>query len=222
MDSSAAKKYLTNTTTKGKPSLAGEAVDVLYDQYGSYQAVAKEVSVSANALRKRHRIFLLPHGIRWKVDEGQISLDQGYQISRLESEDDQWLLAFTITEETLSAKECEDVVRGMGEQNRPVRDVLYTLLGVRFDRVVPLLLPLPFDLRFAMSRVAWHKRQQWQDLSFDLIRQGLAVDLHQIAGQLRALATQLEKAGSPQPTGDEGEQGEAGPGEESCDDKRHL
>lgn len=195
MDSSAAKKYLTNTTSKGKPSLAGEAVDVLYNEYGSYKAVAKEVSVSPKALRKRHRIFLLPQGIGWKVDKGEISLGQGYQISRLESEDDQWLLAFTITEETLSAKECEEVVKAMREQGRSVRDVLSSLLGVRFDRVEPLLLPLPFEVRFAMSRAAWNKRQEWHDFCFELIRQGLGVDLQQVASQLRTLAADLESAG---------------------------
>lgn len=186
-----AKKSLRNIAKK-RPSVVGKAIDVLYQEYGSYVTIAQQTLISRRVLSKRHRIFHLPKGIQWKVDEGRIKVEQAYYISRLKDENDQWLLAFVIVEEKLSAKECEDVVNVTLKQNRPLKEVLSTLTGVRFDKTYPLLLPIGFDLRFAISRTAWYKKQNWGDLCYRFIRQGLK-------RHSRSSTRDRNRAGSSQP-----------------------
>ena len=99
MEEKIAREYLTAPEGK-KLSEVGEAVDILYQKYHSYKAIAQQVgNVSDDFLRSRHRIFQLPTGIQWKVDKGEIGVTHGYEISRLENEDDQWLLALAISEQ---------------------------------------------------------------------------------------------------------------------------
>ena len=187
--------YLTNTK-KRKVSEIGKAIDVLYQEYHSYENISKKLGKSSKFLSKIHHIFKLPEGVKWKVDEGHIGTEQGYQISRLAKKDDQWLLAFTIIEEKLRTKECEDVVNIVIKQNRPLKYVLSESIGVRFDKIKPLLLPIGFDIQFAISRASWEKRENWKDLCYRLIRQGLDVNIQEFANQLKELAADLEKAGS--------------------------
>lgn len=172
MNIDTAKKSLRNIAKK-RPSVIGKAIDVLYQEYGSYNTIAQQTLVSRKVLSKRHRIFHLPKGIQWKVDEGHIKVGQACYISRLKDENDQRLLAFVIVEEKLSAKECEDVVSATLKQNRSLKEVLSTLTGVRFDKTYPLLLPIGFDLHLAISQNAWDKKQNWGDLCYRFIRQGL-------------------------------------------------
>ncbi len=195
MDVKTATEYLADPT-KRKASEIGKAVDTLYQEHHSYKAISQELGISPKFLSKRHRIFQLPEGIQWKIDEGYIGIDRGYQIYRLKKEDDQWLLAFTIVEEKLSTKECEDVVNAMLKQNCSLEEVLGTSIGVRFDKIQPLLLPVGFDIRLAICRAAWSQSENWEDLCYKLIRQGLDVDIQGVASQLRALAADLQKAGS--------------------------
>lgn len=195
MEGKVAIEYLTAPKGK-KPSEIGEAVDVLYQKDPSYKAIAQQLGISPKFLSKRHCIFQLPEGIQWKIDEEYIGIDKGYQIYRLKKEDDQWLLAFTIVEEKLSTKECEDVVNAMLKQNCSLEEVLGTSIGVRFDKIQTLLLPVSFDIRLAICRAAWRQRENWEDLCYRLIRQGLDVDIQGVASQLRALAADLQKAGS--------------------------
>ena len=82
MDTNIAKELLTAENAR-KPSEIAEAVDILYQELGTYQAIAQEVGRSDKFWGVRHRIFQLPVGIQWKIDEGQIGIEQGYQISRL-------------------------------------------------------------------------------------------------------------------------------------------
>ncbi len=198
MDVKTAIEYLTGSA-KRKASEIGKAVDVLYQEYHTYKAISQKlVGISPEFLSQRHRIFQLPEGIQWKIDEGYIGIEKGYQISRLKEEDDQWLLAFTIVEEKLSAKECENVVNGVLTQNRSLKEALSITTGCRFDKIQPLLLPIGFDIWFAISRAAWNQKENWGDLCYRLIRQGLNVDVREdvreVANKLRALATDLEKA----------------------------
>lgn len=171
MNIETAKKYLRNIA-KERPSVIGKAIDILYQKYGNYKAISQQTRVSQPVLVKRHHIFHLSKGIQWKVDEGHIKVTEAYHISRLKNENDQWLLAFVVVEEKLSAKECEDVVNVTLKQNRPLKEVLSTLTGVRFDKTYSLLLPMGFDVRLAISRAAWSKRQNWGDLCYRFIRQG--------------------------------------------------
>jgi hypothetical protein len=194
MEEKTAIEYLT-VPEGNKPSEIGEAVDILYQKYHSYKAIAQQLNVSPDFLSSRHRIFQLPKGIQWKIDQGQIGITQGHEISRLENEDDQWLLALAIIEEKLSIKECENVVNIVLKQNSSIRDALSVSAGVRFDRIQPLLLPLGFDIRLAICQSAWNQCKNWDDLCYELIRQGIDVDIKKIAIQLEALASDLREAG---------------------------
>ena len=199
MEEKVAIEYLT--TPKGKkPSEIGEAVDVLYQKDPSYRAVAHQSNMSPKCLSSRHRIFQLPKGIGWKVDQEQIGIKQANEIARLKNEDDQWLLAFAIIEEKLSIEECKAVVNIVLKQNCSIRDALSSPpASVRFDKIQPLLLPIGFDSRLAICRSAWNQCKDWADLCYQLIRQGIDVDIKkvaiQVAIQLEGLASDLREAG---------------------------
>lgn len=198
MDSQTARDWLNDAGGR-KPSELGEAVDVLYRELGSYEAIAKEVALSPKRLSDLHRVFLLPEGIRWQVDKGKIRIGHVQEISRLQG-DDQWLLAFTIVQEKISVKDSKAAVGGVIKRGRKLRDVLYDMIGVRFDQVNPLLLPFTFEESFKISRAAWGKKLEWADFSLKAIEEATRVDLDHIARVLASLAHQLRpKCGDPQP-----------------------
>ena len=195
MEENVAIEYLTSPKGK-KPSEIGEAIDILYQKVPSYKAIAQKLNMSPNFLSSRHRIFQLPKGIRWKIDQEQIKITQANEIVRLNNKDDQWLLAFAIIEEKLSIEECKTVVNIVLKQNCTIRDALSgPPASVRFDKIQPLLLPIGFDSRLAICRSAWNQCNDWADLCYRLIRQGLDVDIKIIAAQLETLATDLREAG---------------------------
>lgn len=195
MEEKVAIEYLTASKGK-KPSEIGEAVDALYQKYLSYKAIAQQLNMSPSFLSSRHRIFQLPKGILWKVDQEQIGIAQANEIVRLKNEDDQWLLAFAIIEEKLSIEECKTVVNIVLKQNCSARDALSgPPANIRFDKIQPLLLPIGFDSRLAICRSAWNQCKDWADLCYQLIRQGIDVDIKKVAAQLETLATDLQKAG---------------------------
>ena len=153
MEEKIAIGYLTAPEGK-KPSEIGEAVDVLYQKYHSYKAIAQQLSVSDKFLSSRHHIFQLPKGIQWKIDQGQIGIGQGYEIFRLENEEDQWLLALAVVEQDLKATECANVVNLVLRQGRSIRDALSISTGIRFDEGKPLILMIRPDLWIPMSQAA--------------------------------------------------------------------
>lgn len=194
MNAASAREHLSDLEGK-TPCEIGEAVDVLYPEYGSYVTIAQQFGKSATFWHTRHRLFQLPEGIRWKIDEKQIGIDQGYQISRLTNDEDQWVLALAIIEEEdLTAKECQNVVNLVLNQEKSVRDALSVSAGIRFDKI-PLLLPLGFDIRLSICKVAWKQCQSWENLCYHLILQGIDVDIREVARQLEELAADLRKAG---------------------------
>ena len=194
MNAASAREHLSDLEGK-TPCEIGEAVDVLYPEYGSYVTIAQQFGKSDKFWNTRHRLFQLPEGIRWKIDGGQIGIDQGYQISRLTNDEDQWVLALAIIEEEdLTAKECQNVVNLVLNQEKSVRDALSVSAGIRFDKI-PLLLPLGFDIRLSICKVAWKQCQSWENLCYHLILQGIDVDIREIARQLEELAADLRKAG---------------------------
>lgn len=202
MDTQTARELLTSQDAK-KPSEIGEAVDVLYKELGTYQAIAQQVGRSDKFWGVRHRIFQLPVGIQWKIDEGTISLTQGVQISRLKDEADQWLLAVTIIEaKDLTAEECKNVVNLVLNEGKSIREALSVLAGIRFDKIQPLLLPLGFDIRLEICKVAWARHSEWGDLCYRLILQGLDVDIEAIASQLENLVSDLRKVGKTKQVSD--------------------
>ena len=209
MDTETARVILGSYAGK-KPSEIGNAVDVLYPGFGTYKAIAKEFGRSDRFWSTRHRLFQLPAGIRWKIDEGQISTEQGIEISKLKNEEEQWLLAFTITEtQNLTAKECQNVVNLVLKEEKSIREALGVSTGIRFDKIQPLLLPLGFDIRLAICKRAWARCQEWEDLIYQLILQGIDVDIKEIASRLEKLASDLHKAGETEEESDETEQDES-------------
>ena len=186
--------YLTAHAEK-TPLEIGEAVDVLYQEYDSYEKIAQKIGRSPSFWSTRHRLFQLPKGIRWQIDQGAIGIKQGYQMSRLKNEIDQWILAISIIEEELKVKECEDVVNLVLKQNMSIREALSLSIGVRCDKIQTLLLPLRFDIRLSICKIAWEQCQNWEDLCYQFIRQGIDVDIKEVAHQLEKLASNLRKAG---------------------------
>ena len=81
-----------------------------------------------------------------------------FQLSRLTSEEDQWVLALAIIEEEdLTAKECQNVVNLVLNQEKSIRDALSVSAGIRFDKIQPLLLPLGFDIRLQTSPTPFNR-----------------------------------------------------------------
>ena len=184
------------THTQSKPSEISKAVDVLYHEFGTYQAITQEIGKSDKFWIMRHRISQLPIGIRWKLDEGQISVGQGYQISRLKREDDQWLLAIAIIEaKSLTTKECEKVVNLVLNENTSIKDSLSISADIHFDKIKPLSLPIGSDIWIEICKIAWKRCQKWEDLCYQLVRQGVDIDYQEVASQLEKLASDLRSAG---------------------------
>ena len=190
--------HLLNNLDGRNPSEIGEAVDVLYSEHGNYVNIARELEgVRPAFLNQNHRIYRLPRGIRWKVDEGIITTGQAYQISRVVNDEDKWLLAITVVEKSLRSSECENVVNNVLNNNLSMRDALSAITGVRFAEISPpmLLLPISVDFWFRMTRLAWDNQQDWQDFCFQSIKQGMDVNLKDAASQLEAIAASLREAG---------------------------
>ena len=179
-----------------KPSEIAKAVDILYQEFGTYQSITQEIGKSDKFWIVRHRIAQLPIGILWKIDEGAIGIEQAYQITRLKREEDQWVLAIAIIEaKDLTAKECSRVVNLVLNEGKSIMDALGVLAGIRFDEIQPVLLPLGSDIWIAICKIAWSQRQKWEDLCYQLVLQGIAVNLQEIASQLEELALDLREAG---------------------------
>ena len=194
MDRDTARAYLTNPRGK-KPSEIGEAVDVLRPDYRSYKEMAHEFpQVGEKTLGARRRIFQLPKGIRWKIDEGQISIGKGDKIARLKNEDDQWLLAFAIVEEKLEEDVCSNVVNRVVQHDDSIREALSASAGVQCDKVTSLLLPLGFDIRLAIAQKAWNRNKELQDFCYEQIRQDPDALFGELASNCCALLSQLDEA----------------------------
>ena len=179
-----------------KPSEIAKAVDVLYQEFGTYQAITREMGKSDKFWIMRHRIFQLPEGIRWQIDEGHIGIGQGYQIARLKREEDQWLLAIVIMEtRCLTTKECRKVVNLVINEEKSIIDSLRILADIHFDEIQPLSLPVGSDIWIEICKIAWTRRQKWEDLCYQLVRQGVDIDFQEIAAQLEKLASDLRQAG---------------------------
>ena len=191
MDLKTAKAIIAEQAQK-KPSEITEAVDVLYQEFGTYQAITREIGKSDRFWIMRHRIFQLPGGIRWQIDEGHIGIGQGYQIARLKCEEDQWLLAIAIIEaRCLTVKECRKVVNLVINEEKSMINSLRILADIHFDDIQPLSLPLGSDIWIETCKIAWGRRQKWQDLCYQLVRQSVDIDFQEIASQLEKLASDL-------------------------------
>ena len=181
---------------QNKPSKIAKAVDILYQEFGTYQSITQEIGKSDKFWIVRHRISQLPIGILWKIDEGDIGIEQAYQITRLKQEEDQWVLAIAIIElKDLTAKECSRVVNLVLNEGKSIMDSLSVSAGIRFDNIQPVLLSLGSDIWINICKIAWAQCQKWEDLCYQLVLQGIAVNLQEIASQLEKLALDLQQAG---------------------------
>ena len=179
-----------------KPSEVAKAVDVLYQALGTYQSITQEMGKSDKFWIVRHRISQLPIGILWKVDEGHIGIEQAYQITRLKQEEDKWVLAIAIVEtKGLTAKECGKVVNAVLNGGKSIMDSLSILGNIHFDEIQPLSLPLGSDIWTEICKIAWTQRQKWEDLCYQLVRQGVDVNIQEVASQLEGLAVDLRRSG---------------------------
>ncbi len=179
-----------------KPSEVAKAVDVLYQALGTYQSITREMGKSDKFWIVRHRISQLPIGILWKIDEGDIGIEQAYQITRLKQEEDQWILAIAIIEaKGLTAKECGKVVNLVLKEGKSIMDSLHILVDIHFDKIQPLMLPLGSDVWVAICKIAWTQGQRWEDLCYQLVLQGINVDVQEVASQLETLALDLRQSG---------------------------
>jgi hypothetical protein len=179
-----------------KLSEIAKAVDVLYQEFGTYQSITREMGKSDKFWIVRHRISQLPIGILWKVDEGYIGIEQAYQITRLKQEEDKWVLAIAIVEvKGLTAKECGKVVNLVLNEGKSIMDSLSILVDIHFDEIQPLSLPLGSDIWTEICKIAWTQRQKWEDLCYQLVRQGVDVNIQEVASQLEELAVDLRRSG---------------------------
>lgn len=189
-------RWIIAARDKKKPSEIAKAVDIVYQEFGTYQAITRTIGKSDKFWIVRHRISQLPVGILWKIDEGDIGIGQAYQITRLKREEDQWTLAIAIIEtNSLTAKECGKVVNLVLNEGKSIKDSLSILADIRFDEIRPVLLPLGYDIWIAICKIAWTQCQKWEDLCYQLVLQGVEVDIQGIASQLEKLASDLRQAG---------------------------
>ena len=177
-----------------KPSKIGEAIDVLLRQRrkshkrGGYTWLSEKIGTNRrkiNGYRRSfilsafHNIYRLPRGIRWKVDQREISIPHGLQIARLESEEDQWLLALAIDyaagdsdkpSDQLSEKDCKNIVKRVLEKEDSIRNIVGEY-GVRFkDLPIALAFSSPEEW-IAVSKEAWNRYMDRADFCSHLIAQ---------------------------------------------------
>ena len=189
-------RKIVGTHDQKKPSEVAKAVDVLYQAFGTYQSITREMGKSDKFWIVRHRISQLPVGILWKVDEGYIGIEQAYQITRLKRQEDKWVLAIAIVEvKGLTAKECGKVVNLVIKEGKSIMDSLSILVDIHFDEIQPLSLPLGSDIWTEICKIAWTQRQKWEDLCYQLVRQGVDVNIQEVASQLEGLAVDLRQSG---------------------------
>ena len=195
MDIETARKIVGAHNQK-KLSEVAKAVDVLYQALGTYQSITREIGRSDKFWIVRHRISQLPIGILWKIDDGDIGIEQAYQITRLKQEEDKWVLAIAIVEvKGLTAKECGKVVNVVLNEGKSIMDSLSILVDIHFDKIQPLSLPLGSDIWTEICKIAWTQRQRWEDLCYQLVRQGVDVNIQEVASRLETLALDLRQSG---------------------------
>ncbi len=203
MEKESARQIIAEHQTH-RPSEIGEAVDFFYKEHKSYTKIAKIFGVSADRLSAWHCIAKLPKGIQWKVDCKVITISQGCQIAKLDNKDDQWLFAFVLveTKAKMTTGECKIIITAVVKGNTSMKDAL-AQAGVRFDTSPqPLLLPLDFNKRFALSKVAWKKHKKLEDFCWNAIQASKDIDnellanrLDETAGALTEMAKKLRTAG---------------------------
>ncbi len=183
---------LLQSPAEKPPSFLGKAIDALVVGGIAYKEIVAKVRLSASKVSAFHKLSHFPPGIQWLADQGAFSLTVIAQIGRLRAPADQELLAFCAFSKKLKGTDVKEVVNVVLKQNQPLRQVLETLIGIRFDKVdEPILLPFSFEDRFHISLAAWARGRQWEDFSYDAIMTAARVDAAKIGGEIIALAKAL-------------------------------
>lgn len=181
---------------QAKPSEYGEAVDTLFREYGTYKNIAKNDDIERNAkfLSDRHVVFKLPKGVQWQVDKKNISLLQARQILRLRNGEDKWLFALTIVEKKLKPDECKNIIRRVRD-GAPLKEALSAVAGVReiFDQGIPMVLMIQPEFLKPLTKLAWEQKQEWADVCYRLILQGLKIDMQDVSIRLGAIVSEINK-----------------------------
>ena len=192
-----------------KISEIGEAIDVLLRQRrkshkrGGYTWLSEKIGTNRrkiNGYRRSfilsefHNIYRLPRGIRWKIDQREISIAQGLQIARLKSEEDQWVLVLAIDyaagdsnkpSDQLSEKDCKNIVKRVREKEDSIRNIVGEY-GVRFkDLPIPLAFSSPEEW-IAISKEAWNRYMDRPAFCSRLVAQKYSVlsDIEKVAEQI--------------------------------------
>lgn len=200
-----------------KISEIGEAIDVLLRQRrkshkrGGYTWLSEKIGTNRrkiNGYRRSfilsefHNIYRLPRGIRWKIDQREISIAQGLQIARLKSEEDQWVLVLAIDyaagdsnkpSDQLSEKDCKNIVKRVREKEDSIRNIVGEY-GVRFkDLPIPLAFSSPEEW-IAISKEAWNRYMDRPAFCSHLIAQKYRVlsDIEKVADQIREINQKLQ------------------------------
>ncbi len=172
MDIEQARQIVDDYSNHNIPKLR-RAIDCLLGCCDNYRAIARQVEPSASTIRKYHRIGQLPKGVLWQLQKGNLPLGMAHQISRLDSIDDQWFLAFYVVDlrdESFTVADCRDVVNRVKDSQLAVRQVLAELTGETFDATQPLVLPVSFDFRLRLARAGWQRQLPWEDLCYAVVR----------------------------------------------------
>ena len=189
MDLDKAKECL-NAPIGKKPSEIGESVNLLFQEFRSYKKIAEQVELSPERISVFHRVYKLPKGIQWQVDNGKILIGHAMQISRL-PENDQWMLAFVIIEEKINVKNTRIIVNEVLNSDKDLSGVLKSVAGINSDSIKALFLPLSFEERFQIVCTAWEKEMSWADFGLDSIRVATRVDINQIADELTKIVEKI-------------------------------
>lgn len=200
-----------------KPSEIGEAIDVLLRQRrknhkrGGYTWLSEKIGTNRrkiNGYRRSfilsefHKIYRLPRGIRWKIDRREISIAHGLQIARLESEEEQWILALAIDyaagdsdkpSDQLSEKDCKNIVKRVLEKEDSIRNIVGEY-GVRFkDLPISVAFSSPEEW-IAVSKEAWNRHMNRPAFCSHLIAQKYRVlsDIAKVAEQIEEMNQKLQ------------------------------
>lgn len=206
MDAKESKCILEGPDGK-KLSEIGEAIDVLLRQRreshkrGGYKWLSEKIGkkrIKINGhkrsftLSEIHHIFRLPQGILWRIDLEKIGASQGVEITRLKSEEDQWILALAVDAKQMSAKDCRTTVNlalkkpEAGEKDYSLREALDRVAGFPFEGIPRLVDMSSPEEWIAISKEAWNRKMDWENFCHHLIAQKQSVlsDIEKVADQI--------------------------------------
>ena len=188
------------------PSRLGQAVNVLYEIYKSYSKIDDKLKhssdevltkpVATSFLKARHHIYKLPVGIQWQIDQEKIPIGLGCEISRLDNQNDQWLLALVITEakDKLTIKECKNIVDEVMKEKKTIIESLNKRAGIKLNNLITVMLPFNFEQRLSIIKSAWNQKQELEDFCLKCIDEGSRVNLEKVVTDIEKIVLDLKES----------------------------